>query len=318
MAHVEDVLVGGQVVRVEKLDNSAQDVDDTVNKARYLAAPNLLDNWYLKDPINQQTQNVYTAAGYTIDRLYNRTTNTKLTLTDKGLKIEVTTAPGSGKNQFVSQRIENYKDLLGKTVTLSWLVTETQCSGGGMRCHLAASNSAGTNSYSFGVCAYSGDPGLYSYTMTLPDTISYSGINAAFVMHDNSAQGDYVTVAAWKLELGFVSTLAHKEGDAWVLNDPPPNKQQELAKCQRYFFAYNGVIEGDSVLTINIGGNSVQQSRIRYKLPTTMRTKPTVYNIKQHAGYDAPGGVVSGQDDLLFYKNGGTFGVDVFWASAEL
>ena len=57
-------------------------------------------------------------------------------------------------------------------------------------------------------------------------------------------QGRYTTgsvkIQAAKLELGPVQTLAHKEGDTWVLNDPPPNKALELAKCQRYFRIING------------------------------------------------------------------------------
>lgn len=40
----------------------------------------------------------------------------------------------------------------------------------------------------------------------------------------------------YKLEPGPVQTLAHKdENGNWILNDPPPNKVLELAKCQRYF-----------------------------------------------------------------------------------
>ena len=38
------------------------------------------------------------------------------------------------------------------------------------------------------------------------------------------------------MELGSEQTLAYQdENGNWILNDPPPNKQQELAKCQRYF-----------------------------------------------------------------------------------
>ena len=45
-----------------------------------------------------------------------------------------------------------------------------------------------------------------------------------------------VTLTAVKLELGSVQTLAHQDADGnWVLNDPPPNKALELAKCQRYY-----------------------------------------------------------------------------------
>lgn len=55
-----------------------------------------------------------------------------------------------------------------------------------------------------------------------------------FVQDENE-----VSVVVAKLELGDRQTLARNIGtDAnpqWVLNDPPPNYQQELAKCQRYF-----------------------------------------------------------------------------------
>lgn len=51
-----------------------------------------------------------------------------------------------------------------------------------------------------------------------------------------SITGSGIPIIAAKLELGPVQTLAHQDTDGnWVLNDPPPNKALELAKCQRYF-----------------------------------------------------------------------------------
>ena len=47
--------------------------------------------------------------------------------------------------------------------------------------------------------------------------------------------GSSVTIKAVKLELGNTQTLARQVNGAWVLNDPPPNYQQEMEKCQRYF-----------------------------------------------------------------------------------
>lgn len=47
------------------------------------------------------------------------------------------------------------------------------------------------------------------------------------------------TFLAAKLELGSHQTLARQDEDGnWVLLDPPPNFQQELAKCQRYLVIY--------------------------------------------------------------------------------
>ncbi|MBQ9459590.1 MAG: hypothetical protein IJU66_06615 [Oscillospiraceae bacterium] len=44
------------------------------------------------------------------------------------------------------------------------------------------------------------------------------------------------TIVAAKLEIGTQQTLAHMENGVWVLNDAPPDYQQELAKCQRHYF----------------------------------------------------------------------------------
>lgn len=57
--------------------------------------------------------------------------------------------------------------------------------------------------------------------------------------YDNSSRTFTVTATgrkliAAKLELGSTQTLCHKEDEVWVLNDPPPNPAEELAKCQRY------------------------------------------------------------------------------------
>lgn len=47
------------------------------------------------------------------------------------------------------------------------------------------------------------------------------------------------TFIAAKFELSDHQTLAHKEGGNWILNDPPPNKALELAKCQRYYQVFS-------------------------------------------------------------------------------
>jgi len=57
----------------------------------------------------------------------------------------------------------------------------------------------------------------------------------ALMQFDITAAGD--TIIAAKLEIGTRQTLTKPdENGTDVLNDPPPNKALELAKCQRYFF----------------------------------------------------------------------------------
>ena len=73
---------------------------------------------------------------------------------------------------------------------------------------------------------------MLSVVLSNMDYLVYCGIR--FAAYSELNIGDYLDIKAMKLELGPVQTLAHKEGDTWVLNDPPPNKALELAKCQKY------------------------------------------------------------------------------------
>ena len=44
----------GQPAQVDQLDHTAQQIDDGLNIARGVSNPNLLDNWYFRNPINQR------------------------------------------------------------------------------------------------------------------------------------------------------------------------------------------------------------------------------------------------------------------------
>ena len=46
------------------------------------------------------------------------------------------------------------------------------------------------------------------------------------------------TLIGAKLEVGTQQTLAHQEGDKWVLNEVP-NYGEQLARCQRYYQLYS-------------------------------------------------------------------------------
>lgn len=243
--------------------------------------PNLLDNWYFvgggtegKFPVNQRGQMSYSAAGYAIDRWYNRTANTKLETLENGLKIaQPVAASGSGKNQFINQRIENYASLLGNTVTLSFLIVENTLSKGGC-IRLTAANAVYTNSFNLGSTNYTSGTGLYSVTVTLPNSINTSGLNVTFLLHDNNNIDEYFVVAAAKLELGDQQTLAHQDADGnWVLNEIP-NYADQLARCQRYLVVYS-ITSTDNQL--DVGGyvsDGLKRLYLSFQTPVPMRTKP--------------------------------------------
>lgn len=88
------------------------------------------------------------------------------------------------------------------------------------------------------------------------------------------ANGD-IELQAAKLELGSQQTLAHQENGVWVLNEIPDYGEQ-LARCQRYQWITNADNNMPTPLmyaaTINTLVGSVQ-------FPVTMRTKPAVTGV---------------------------------------
>ena len=166
---------------------------------------------------------------------------------------------------------------VGKTVTISMLVSEVSSSFKGIRFSLDSSNSVGTNSTTLGNTdmAAATAPGLYTATFTVPATISHSGINAALYQGGTGrAAGDYCVISAVKVELGDTQTLAHQENSVWVLNEIP-NFEEQLARCQRFAYEFN--LLGSQYVYIGTGAaNSTTSMQCPISLPVTMRAKPTV------------------------------------------
>ena len=79
------------------------------------------------------------------------------------------------------------------------------------------------------------------------------------------------TLKAAKLELGTEQTLAHQDADGnWQLNEIPDYGEQ-LRRCMRYFQVItNGTLVG-SLYTSQAG-------RVYYKFPVTMRDNPSIIN----------------------------------------
>lgn len=88
-------------------------------------------------------------------------------------------------------------------------------------------------------------------------------------------------VVAVKTELGFVQTLAHQDADGnWVLNDPPPNKALELAKCQRYYYqtANTALTSGGAWIAAGVHTRTAISSSYlnSVSLPVEMRATPAI------------------------------------------
>lgn len=140
---------------------------------------------------------------------------------------------------------------------------------------------------------------LSLHTFTAKIQITTGDIMVVSITIDgSSAQGDYLDIIAAKLELGPVQTLARQDADGnWVLNDPPPNFQQELAKCQRYLLMGN--LEAPF-----LSGNKVflSVSGTRDIIPSIIGT-PRVLTTDNNS--NVPDAVISLQDQP--FKNGVVF-----------
>lgn len=226
---------------VEKLKLDMYDLDP--GRCAYLPwhNENLLDNWYFvgggsqqgggQFPINQRGQTSYSGMGYGIDRWRLDPTDGGISCTLNPESIRLKQTAAGNRAQSINESIESSEILENKTYTFSIL-----CSGEGLSQLLFFANNQPLFLTPF---VNTAKPTLHTLTFTTPQITSDTV--ALYIYADTSGNLGYTDIIAAKLELGYLSTLARKdESGNWVLNDPPPNFQQELAKCQRYYIALNG------------------------------------------------------------------------------
>lgn len=180
---------------------------DAANKLyvdSHIINPNLLDNAYFGNPVNQRWQTEYTGNAYTIDRWYIYAGRLDI-VRDSHITI-------TRNNMTDYFDLRQYIEGLDKDLV-----------------------------YTFSILS---DGKLYSITGTFTSNpvtktpfgeimLSWSGGEANIVVI-RPLTTDPVNITAAKLELGPIQTLAHQENGVWVLNEIP-NYALELAKCQRYF-----------------------------------------------------------------------------------
>ena len=253
--------------QVDKLDHTAQEIDDAVDLAPQISNPNLLDNWYFGNPVNQRGQASYTGVGYGIDRWYGSSL-ASITLESDGVLFvkrgdgtPVITTPLE-KERFVNgyytisfcYYVDNKLELLKDTF------------------YLTVGDTIDTNNLNVGGSWYAD---FYAGSQELSN-----GIYQLRFYNPSGAIGDSCKLVAIKLELGYQQTLAHQdENGNWVLNEIPDYSEQ-LRRCQRYFWrSWTGDKNtNNSILGVVFGTNN----RITgFDYPVEMRTKPsiTVYGL---------------------------------------
>ena len=204
--------------------------------------PNILDNWYFGNPVNQRNQTEYTSAAYTIDRWKKTSATGVFSVESDGcvLSNPSTATAAAQLTQYIDEAITG-------TVIFSVLVD------GSLHSISADIATGATHGVPFG-------------TLRIGKS---SSTGKAFVQITVNAGVSTMLVAA-KLELGDTQTIAHQDSSgAWVLNEIP-NYGEQLARCQRYYVRYTAEHNGASWFS---QGSAISATSVRFviNLPQSLR-----------------------------------------------
>jgi hypothetical protein len=229
--------------------------DDAQAMLQLKSNPNLLENWYFADPINQKGQTEFPVSSrrYTIDR-WVATANALVSVVDGGIRISNAVSTAQSLVQYLELGVAPKE---GEPVTLSCLTVSGELYSGTVKMPPYGSK--------------------YWTVFTTGGGVSGRVYSAADDNYDRVAflipQGTQEDIAAVKFERGSVQTLAVRGEDGnWVLNDPVPNKVLEPQKCKRYF---ERVKATGANLTLGVG-TAGSTSKLYVTLPISpKRVKPS-------------------------------------------
>lgn len=229
------IMISNELADTLKLPHGS-DLDSAITSVNSrMSNENLLDNWDFRNPVNQRgftSGSTTPTSMYFIDRwrsYINVTENTTYTLEADGLGVEVSSGYGG-----IAQMLEFPPD--------KGLYTFSAIIDGELK------------SLTFDAAAWNAQAGE---TAALTALTYYDRKTVRILFHDSNVKH---IVEAVKLEKGSQSTL---------LNDPPANYGEQLAKCQRYQINVDCSLSTVPVMYGFKINNKVLQMYL--PLPTTLR-----------------------------------------------
>lgn len=233
---------------------------------------NLLDNSYwalLAAIVNQKNKTTYgpfsTSRQFTIDRWFIQSNSAYITLneTDQCLDLHTGTVVSWDG---IEQTVDLNRDFIGKQLTLSALLRGEV----GKKFCIAARVVDGGFSFRTSLVG-TGNWELATLTFTVPENIVNLSVAVA---GEATVEDKTISIKACQLELGPISTLAHKEGGTWILNRCRPDYALELMKCQRY-----QVIPAPQAF-YRVRSVTVDTNVLYFHLPISgeLRAKPAIVN----------------------------------------
>ena len=225
---------------------------------------NLLDNWYFvgggsqqgggQFPINQRGETSYASGRYCVDRW-------GLESVEASLNSDYVLLDFNQTGHSFFQKIE--RNLSGTHLTFSVLHSSN------IRLTITITEGSAYNHLVDKTFNVTSDISLSIVDADIPEI---SATQRFWVRIYSPEANNQIKVYAAKLELGYLSTLARKDEEGnWVLNDAPPNFQQELAKCQRYQYMTSATSEW-----VRVSYNTGSIAYFDIPCPAPMRANPTV------------------------------------------
>lgn len=251
---------------------------------KFTVNPNLLDNWYFGNPVNQRGLTEYTIFWnqYSVDRWSCEGDTVYVRIEQDGIVLKNNNSNGFQFKQILPDGLIP----VGSAVTMSVLCTSVS----GI-CHFTYAQI--NEPYSGSIPWTQVEAGV----VTTAHGVQIGGQHKIIIGLEPGAE---IKILAIKLELGSTQTLAHLENGNWVLNEIPDYGEQ-LRKCQRYFLKIGDVSRYCSF------GNGVARDgqfvSITIPTPVTMRGTPGLAAI--------PVGFVMRHNDTII-SGGASFSVDAF------
>lgn len=258
--------ITAQAERISRGDANIQEIQNR------LYTPNILDNWYMANPINQRGETTYAGeCGYMLDRWKQYGAAGTTTLETGYIRLSNSGTSTSG----IYQIIENERLINGETYTFSCLANATTEAWVLSWCN----DSAGTIKGNFAITGHINTWWLYTLTFTAEEAEQYS-----LRLRCEQAAGT-ISVKAFKLERGAKSTLAYLGGDSkYHLMDSPPKVADELLRCQRYYY------RNEKLYITGFLSSGSTQYLFPVTLPIAMRACPEIVGSMTWRGRIATGG----------------------------
>lgn len=188
------------------------------------------------------------------------------------------TLTGNSQNYEIQQNIEDVRSLAGQVVTLSFWARSTT---GAQAQNAAVYQYFGTGGspsslVNAGITTYTPTSTWqrFSFTYTMPSIEGKTlGTNNDHYVWVRIAQ---MTTTATNTSLDIWGVQLEVGNQATPFHNATPNKQTELAACQRYYCRLGGANASDGYYTYGAGYTvTTTRAYATTKLPVTMRTSPT-------------------------------------------